>query len=193
MKLVIRVLEHDPHSRKQLRRRDRLPRDGEPPFLRGVQAGKQAGERGLARAVVPDERGHARRNRHVHTVEQGRLSGVREPQARNGQPAFTRLQPFRRAVRRRAAGIVHTGGAQPAPLAQGVVIQQVKTAPFRNPAFLHDKHAIRYAFQPVQPMIHHKDRHAPRFQFSELAGQILGSFWIEVGARLIKDKGPRPL
>ena len=42
-------------------------------------------------------------------------------------------------------------------------------------------------------MIHHKDRHAPRLEFGELAGQILGSFGIEIGARLIKDKGPRPL
>lgn len=41
-------------------------------------------------------------------------------------------------------------------------------------------------------MIHHKDRHAPRLEFGELAGQILGSFGIEIGARLIKDKGPRP-
>lgn len=97
------------------------------------------------------------------------LPGVREPQAGNGQPAFTRLQQFLRAVRQRAAGIVHPGGAQPAPSAQGVVVQQVKAAPLRNPAFPHDKHAIRYAFQPVQPMIHHKDRHTPRFEFGELA------------------------
>ena len=187
---MVGVLKYDAHTAQQVGSGYLGPVEEETTALRLVQAGHQAGQRSLARAVVADESRHARGEESGSVFEYRGLPLVGEGHALHAEAVF-RLAGFRRrsrTFRQMRAGVVHMPAAQAAGGTKPVVLEQTEIALRHHFAFFHYEHAVGHAFQPVQAVIHHEDGHAALLEHTQAVRQLHGGFRVEVGGRLVQNK-----